>query len=107
MRDLFNTMPAISKIYYKSGANETVKGFDAVHVISTRDGLELWLGEVKFYASINKAISDVCKELEKHSNSDYLKDEFILISRKIEDSWEHSKKTEKIIESKYILRRSF
>jgi len=97
MRDLFNTIPAISKIYYKSNTNETVKGFDAVHVISTGDGLELWLGEVKFYASINKAISDVVNELEKHSKSDYLRDEFILISRKIEDSWEHSRKLKRLL----------
>ncbi|MEN3029932.1 Hachiman antiphage defense system protein HamA [Chromobacterium amazonense] len=37
---------AISKIYFKDAVNNTVKGFDAVHVLATQNGLELWLGEV-------------------------------------------------------------
>ena len=62
IREIYNTIPAISKIFYKDGPNETVKGFDAVHVIATEDSLELWLGEVKFYNNIGKAIYDVAKE---------------------------------------------
>ena len=54
IRETYNTIPAISKIYYKDGPNETVKGFDAVHVVVTDDTLELWLGEVKFYNNISK-----------------------------------------------------
>ena len=44
IRETYNTIPAISKIYYKDSPNETVKGFDAVHVVVTDDTLELWLG---------------------------------------------------------------
>jgi len=51
LRETFNTIPAISKIYYKDSVNETVKGFDAVHVVNIDNSLELWLGEVKFYSN--------------------------------------------------------
>lgn len=90
IREIYNTIPAISKIFYKDGPNETVKGFDAVHVIATEDSLELWLGEVKFYNNIGKAIYDVAKELEEHSKIEYLKNEFVAITNKIDNSWEHS-----------------
>jgi glutaredoxin 2 len=44
IRQVFESLPAISKIFYKSARNDTVKGFDAVHVVPTPEGLELWLG---------------------------------------------------------------
>jgi len=52
IRSVFDSIPAISKIYYKSSHNDTVKGFDCVHVVGPVDDLELWLGEVKFYNEI-------------------------------------------------------
>lgn len=79
MREAIGTEPAISKIFFKDSVNATVKGFDAVHVLDTPDGLELWIGEVKFYTSITKAIADVVPELEAHFRDDYLRKEFILI----------------------------
>src|SRR5690606_2224805 len=67
VRAAVNSQPAISKIYYKTSANETVKGFDAVHVGENGDELELWLGEVKFYKDLSAAIREVTKELEAHT----------------------------------------
>ena len=90
IRETYNTIPAISKIYYKDGPNETVKGFDAVHVVVTDDTLELWLGEVKFYNNISKAISDVIKELKQHSNIRYVRNEFLAITNKIDAEWPHA-----------------
>ncbi len=75
IRETHNTIPAISKLYYKDGPNDTVKGFDAVHVIEKADSLELWLGEVKFYKEINSAITDVVKELHEHIKIRYVKNE--------------------------------
>jgi hypothetical protein len=93
IRQIFNSEPAISKIYYKTAANETVKGFDAVHVVeSPNDELELWLGEVKFYDDIGGAIRDVVSELQKHTETDYLRNEFLLIKGKIEPNWKHAEK---------------
>ena len=97
IRQVFNSIPAISKIYYKSARNDTVKGFDAVHVVAGNDDLELWLGEAKFYKSIAPAIRDVVKELEIHMEKDYLRDEFVLIAGKIDHSWRHAEELQKLL----------
>ncbi|WP_310637805.1 HamA C-terminal domain-containing protein [Delftia acidovorans] len=88
MRETVGTEPAISKIFFKDSINNTVKGFDAVHVLATASGLELWLGEVKFYKEIGIAIDHVAKELEEHFNDDYLKKEFGLIVNKLDRDWQ-------------------
>ena len=90
IREMYDTIPAISKIYYKDGPNETVKGFDAVHVVVTDDTLELWLGEVKFYKDIYSAISDVIKELNQHVKVRYVRNEFVAITNKIDAQWPHA-----------------
>ena len=92
LRTTRNSIPAISKIFYKDGPNETVKGFDAVHVVEAGDGLELWLGEVKFYTDVGAAIRDVVKELEQHTSTDYLRSEFVAITNKIDDRWKYASK---------------
>jgi len=91
IREVFDSQPAISKIYYKSARNDTVKGFDAVHVVGPASNLELWLGEAKFYTDINAAIRDVVAELEIHTRTNYLRDEFLLIKGKIDPTWPHAK----------------
>ena len=90
IREVFNSIPAISKIFYKTAQNETVKGFDAVHVVGPPDNLELWLGEAKFYTDIDAAVSAVVAELEAHTETDYLRGEFLLIKGKIDPSWPHA-----------------
>jgi len=93
IRQVFNSKPAISKIFYKTATNDTIKGFDAVHVVESQNGeLELWLGEAKFYNDIGRAISDVIVEIQKHTETDYLRDEFLLIKGKIEPTWQHAEK---------------
>ena len=72
-RDIFGSEPAISKIYFKDAVNDTVKGYDAVHVVEIGGELELWLGEVKFYESLDQAIRDVTDELRVHLSIDYLR----------------------------------
>lgn len=96
-RQVFDTIPAISKIYYKDSANDTVKGFDAVHVVVSDSSLELWLGEVKFYSDINAAIHDVVEELQAHSQCDYLRSEFAAITNKIDDFWPHAERLKKLL----------
>jgi len=90
LRQVFNTLPAISKIFYKTARNETVKGFDAVHVVGPPDNLQLWLGEAKFYSDIDQAVNEVVSELKKHTETNYLRDEFLLIKGKIDPSWPHA-----------------
>ncbi|SEU19625.1 HamA C-terminal domain-containing protein [Stigmatella erecta] len=90
LAQVFETQPAVSKVYYKDGPNETVKGFDAVHVVGAPDGLELWLGEAKFYQDITTAIAHAAKSLANHMKTDYLKDELAFIVNKIDDAWPHA-----------------
>jgi hypothetical protein len=97
VRQVFDSEPAISKIYFKDAENDTVKGFDSVHVVNTVDGLELWLGEVKFYKKFSKAVADVVAELGKHLERDYLRSEFLLISNKIDPDWPHADDLKKLI----------
>ncbi len=97
LRQVFGTIPAICKMHYKDSRNDTVKGFDCVHVLSKESGLELWIGEVKFYKEITSAIRDVVKELYDHTERDYLRDEFVAITNKIDDSWPHSEKLKMLL----------
>lgn len=97
IRQVYETLPAVSKIYYKSAVNETVKGFDAVHVVRKNNGLELWIGETKFYENITKAIYDVSKEIIDHLETDYLRSEFILIKNKIDPSWPEAETLKKLL----------
>lgn len=97
IRQIYETLPAVSKIYYKSAVNETVKGFDSVHVVKKEDDLELWIGETKFYENLTKAIYDVSKEIIDHLETDYLRSEFILIKNKIDPAWPEAEKLKSLL----------
>ena len=107
IRQVFDSLPAVSKIYYKSANNDTVKGFDAVHVVGPPDDLELWLGEAKFYSDISRAISDVVAELQTHTETNYLRDEFALIINKIDKKWPHSEVLHKLLQPEISLDEVF
>jgi hypothetical protein len=97
LRQVYDTIPAVSKIYYKDSSNDTVKGFDAVHIVAHPNTLELWLGEAKFYDDISKAISDVVAELEVHTRQNYMRNEFIAIKNKIDDRWPYADRLKKLL----------
>jgi len=97
IRQIYETLPAVSKIYYKSAVNETVKGFDSVHVVKKEDDLELWIGETKFYENLTRAIYDVSKEIIDHLETDYLRSEFILIKNKIDPMWPEAEKLKTLL----------
>jgi hypothetical protein len=107
IRQTKQTMPAISKIYFKDARNDTVKGFDCVHVVANDTKFELWLGEVKFYSDINQAIYDVCEELEKHTQTDYLRNEFSAIINKIDEKWSHADRLKKLLDENTSLDEIF
>jgi hypothetical protein len=88
LRSHFDSEPALSKLFYKSGDNDTVKGFDCVHVVQGENGdLELWLGEAKFYQDIGKAITAALDSLADLTETERLKREFVLIRGLVEDDW--------------------
>ncbi len=97
IRETFDSIPAISKIYYKTSNNDTVKGFDAVHVVGTPNDLELWIGEAKFYNNITNAINEVISEIKDHTKTNYLRSEFMLITNKIDTSWKHAEAIKKLL----------
>lgn len=107
LRQDCGTIPAISKIYFKSATNDTVKGFDAVHIVNNRDEFELWLGEVKFYEDIGQAIRDVCAELTAHTKRDYLRDEFLWIGNKLDPGVPGASKIARLLDRNSSLDATF
>ena len=89
IRQEFNSIPVISKIFFKDTPNDTVKGFDATHVVESPDGLELWLGEVKLYQNVSTAVRDVIQELRDHTTIQYMRTEFAAICRKLDRDHPH------------------
>ena len=104
---MFETYPAITKYFYKDSSNNTVKGFDAVHVIVTKTGLELWLGESKFYKEIGQAISAAVKDLAAHTNRDYMRSEFVTVRNMLDRSWPYAAQLEKLIHPNVPLNEIF
>jgi hypothetical protein len=103
IRQIYETIPAVSKIYYKSAVNKTVEGFDAVHVVKNDGGLELWIGETKFYNDVGRAINDVCTEIVDHLETDYLRDEFLLIKNKIDPQWPEANSLKELLKESVSL----
>lgn len=103
LRDYYNAHPAVSKIFFKDSDNDTVKGFDAVHLVEHDGRIELWLGEVKFYADLDDAIRSVCAELKIHTQTDYLRREFVAITSKLDPAWEFSASVEAMLDENQTL----
>jgi hypothetical protein len=97
IRQEFGSVPAISKVFFKDAPNDTVKGFDAVHLVEAADGLELWLGEVKLYQDVASAVRDVVDELNQHTRIPYLHSEFAAIWRKIDREHPHRAALERLL----------
>ena len=99
LRDFYAAEPAVSKIYYADGPNETAKGFDSVHVVVNPDGeLDLWLGEAKLYQSMNGAISEIASSLNDHIGNDFLRREFLAVTNKLDDKWPHASKLSDLLD---------
>ena len=86
LRDWCDTIPLISKIYFKDAHNVTIHGFDGVHVTTIENKKKLWLGESKLYTDGNDGVKDLAKDLKTHIANDYLKKEFALIAPKLPES---------------------
>lgn len=86
-RQIFDTVPVVCKLVFKSAYNDTVKGFDLVHMVPADNklGAEIWLGESKFYLDPQAAIKDALKSVTEHLDPAFLKQEKSLISNKIPD----------------------
>jgi hypothetical protein len=81
LRDFHNTIPLLSKIYFKDSYGNTVHGFDAVHI--QPDSKTLWLGESKLYIDGKNGVKALVEDIKEHFQRNYLEDEFTLVSKKI------------------------
>lgn len=99
LRDFYGAEPAVSKIYFADSPNDTAKGFDAVHVVVNDDGeLDLWLGEAKLYTSMKGAIKAIVESLGDHTANNFLRKEFLAVSNKFDDDWEHSERLRELLD---------
>lgn len=73
MRQYYNALPVVPKIFYKQNDNDNAKGADSVHICLEDNGkFSLWLGEAKFYNSIDDGrldnpVNSVLNSLENHA----------------------------------------
>jgi hypothetical protein len=82
LRDYCETVPLLSKIFFKDSFGSAVHGFDAVHIEPQTK--TLWLGESKLYINGKKGIKSLIEDIKGHFNMDYLHDEFSIVTRKVE-----------------------
>ncbi|MCE4073610.1 MULTISPECIES: DUF1837 domain-containing protein [Pseudomonas] len=75
----FRTFPILCKLILKTSSNDTVKGFDGVHVLEKDDGVELWLGESKFYTDPRSAIREAVQSVKDHILPDFLSTEKAMV----------------------------
>lgn len=93
LKEFKNTIPLISKLYFKDSFAQEAKGFDSVHV--SIDGETLWLGETKFYKAWKKrgvvkgGIDELVEDLKKHFTKDYLSEQYVIIKRGLDTEYEH------------------
>lgn len=81
LRTHHNTIPLLSKIYFKDSLGHAVHGFDCVHVDPITK--TLWLGESKLYLDPKRGLKELINDIHSHFTADYLEAEFMLISKKI------------------------
>ena len=93
LKEFKDTIPLISKLYFKDSFAQEAKGFDSVHV--STNGETLWLGETKFYRTWKKhgvvkgGIDELVEDLKKHFTKDYLSEQYVIIKRGLETEYEH------------------
>ncbi|ELJ3961341.1 DUF1837 domain-containing protein [Campylobacter coli] len=78
MREYYNALPIVPKIFYKQNRNMEAFGFDSVHLTIENQEYHLWLGESKLYKNLDDAIRKATKSLK-----DNLSDETILNEARI------------------------
>ena len=75
----FKTIPVICKLVLKSSPNDTVKGFDGVHLLPKIPDFDLWLGESKFYTDPHDAIREAVASIRTHILPAFLSTEKAMI----------------------------
>lgn len=80
MKDYYNALPIVPKIFYKQNCNDNAKGADSVHITLEDNVYHIWLGELKIYNSkITNAINAAVNSVYELLATDKLKKEKSLI----------------------------
>ncbi len=85
LRDFMNTVPLISKIFFRDSLGTPIKGIDAVHIgpsLSDKNKHSLYLGESKLHHTGDSGVKELIEDIENHFNHDFLEGEFLLIGNK-------------------------
>ena len=81
LRDFKNTIPLVSKVYFKDSSGVPAHGVDAVHI--SVDEEILWLGESKLYTKGKLGIEELVKDINEHLKTNYLQEQFTIIAKNI------------------------
>lgn len=82
MKDYYGAIPVVPKIYYKQNPQDPAKGADSVHIVIESDNtFSLWLGEAKFYNSIeNVRLDEIVKSVHSTCETPNIKKENSIIT---------------------------
>jgi len=82
MKDYYGAIPVVPKIYYKQNPQDPAKGADSVHIVIEPDNtFSLWLGEAKFYNSIeNIRLDEIVKSVHSTCETPNIKKENSIIT---------------------------
>lgn len=81
MRQHFNALPVVPKIFYKQNSQDNAKGSDSVHIAINGNDFTLWFGEAKFYNSIEDArLGSIVTSVFNSLNTGKLKKENSIIT---------------------------
>lgn len=77
----YGALPVVPKIFHKQNSQDNAKGADSVHIVlRPNEEFELWLGEAKFYNSIdNDRLAQIIKSVGNSLKSDKLAKENSLV----------------------------
>ncbi|MHB8127214.1 MAG: HamA C-terminal domain-containing protein [Desulfitobacteriaceae bacterium] len=80
MKDYYNALPVVPKIFYKQNSQDNAKGADSVHIVIEENDFSIWFGEAKFYKSIEDArLSSILDSIGNSLKTDKLKKENSII----------------------------
>lgn len=82
MKNHFNALPVVPKIFYKQNSQDNAKGADSVHIVINSDKqFTIWFGEAKFFNSIDDTrLGDIVTSVGNSLALDKLKRENAIIA---------------------------
>lgn len=82
MKRYYSALPVVPKIFYKQNNNDYAKGADSVHIVIDDDlTFSLWLGEAKFYNSLqNNRLDKILDSISNMLSTEKLRKEMTILT---------------------------